>query len=495
MDISPVPTSVLGEHPPQRPAKRRHSTLMLWVMLAAAITVVLSAIAAAVTLLSSPQRMQAAAVSATPSRTDVFLANGYGAGQRAVRFAAGQGGLSFLGSTVDHSRLAIAGQGTQDTAPVLRIWDTGRKQAVATWPASTCSSVTPRGVVYCASQQRGRSVITAVELTTTKVLYTTPVATQPTTLTYYGTDSQQQDIIGESATATFYAAAGNLRTITSGDFQNPNATCIIAGGSKLLCRRNTEKDHGAKPSQKSPSKRATSRTTTGVVITNERQASTETQSTTVITVYDIASGTREVQRTATSSNVTLANDGWLEGTAGSNTVQSSGQETFESYGIDGKPRGRSTVNSAYKLSPAASSFTNPAGTTAPTYPREALTTDMPRVVVDGQGREFLRIASQNTQDFALSHATYSRTSGGTLTLADGGNIVSASLDGSLLLTSNLHSAGIQASGSKGLKIVKVADGTTLLTIKATDMRSLTIRSNLIASTGKDGTLVVYVPGK
>ena len=95
MDISPVPTSVLGEHPPQRPAKRRHSTLMLWVMLAAAITVVLSAIAAAVTLLSSPQRMQAAAVSAAPSRTDVFLANGYGAGQRAVRFAAGQGGLNF----------------------------------------------------------------------------------------------------------------------------------------------------------------------------------------------------------------------------------------------------------------------------------------------------------------------------------------------------------------------------------------------------------------
>ena len=119
---------------------------------------------------------------------------------------------------------------------------------------------------------------------------------------------------------------------------------------------------------------------------------------------------------------------------------------------------------------------------------------MPRVVVDGQGREFLRIASQNTQDFALSQATYSRTSGGTLTLADGGNIVSASLDGSLLLTSNLHSAGIQASGSKGLKIVKVADGSTILTIKGTDMRSLTIRSNLIASTGKDGTLVVYVPG-
>ena len=468
---------------------------MLWVMLAAAITVVLSAIAAVVTLLSAPQRMQAAAVSATPSRTDVFLSNSYGAGQRAVRFAAGQGGLSFLGGTADHSRLAITGQGAQDAAPALRIWDTGRKQAVATWPASTCSSVTPRGVVYCASQQRGRSVITAVELATAKVLYATPVATQPSTLTYYGTDSQQQDIIGESATATFYAAAGSLRTITSGDFQNPNATCMIAGSNKLLCRRNTEKDHGAKPSQKSPSKHATSRTTTGVVITNERQATTADQSTTVITVYDIASGTREVQRTASSSNVTLASDGWLEGAAGSNTIQSSGQETFESYGIDGKPHGRSTVNSAYKLSPAASSFTNPAGTTAPTYSREALTTDMPRVVVDGQGREFLRIASQNTQDFALSQATYSRTSGGTLTLADGGNIVSASLDGSLLLTSNLHSAGIQASGSKGLKIVKVADGTTLLTIKGTDMRSLTIRSNLIASTGKDGTLVVYVPGK
>ena len=156
MDISPVPTSVLGEHPPQRPAKRRRNKLTLWVMLAAAITVVLSAIAAAVTLLSSPQRMQAAAVSAAPSRTDVFLANGYGAGQHAVRFAAGQGGLNFLGGTADHSRLAIAGQGAQDTAPVLRIWDTGRKQAVATWPASTCSSVTPRGVVYCASQQRGR---------------------------------------------------------------------------------------------------------------------------------------------------------------------------------------------------------------------------------------------------------------------------------------------------------------------------------------------------
>jgi len=327
--------------------------------------------------------------------------------------------------------------------------------------------------VYCASQQRGRSVITAVELATAKVLYTTPVATQPTTLTYYGTDGQQQDIIGESTTAT----------------------CIIAGGSKLICRRNTEKDHGAKPSQKSPSKHATSRTTTGVVITNERQATTADQSTTVITVHDITSGTRDVQRTASSSNVTLASDGWLEGTAGSNTIQSSGQETFESYGIDGKPHGRSTVNSAYKLSPVASSFTNPAGTTVPTYPREALTTDMPRVVVDGQGREFLRIASQNTQDFALSQATYSRTSGGTLTLADGGNIVSASLDGSLLLTSNLHSAGIQASGSKGLKIVKVADGSTTLTIKATDMRSLTIRSNLIASTSKDGTLVVYVPGK